>query len=229
MTWISITQKLLFGVLVSSIIGYNRETKSSPAGLRTYNLVCLGSVILTMVAQEIATENVAAVLNNEQLKGVLTGDSTKIIAQIISGIGFLGAGTIIVTQKRVRGLSTASSLWATSAIGIAVGMGYFLLASLSSILVVIILATFNKIIPFNTVKKIAIVFTDKNTDVVVKDYFKKRNIDIRHIEAQFKISNGIRQYTNIYTIKPHSLFEEHLIVQEIAEISCVMGIEMLDV
>ncbi|MHC5229093.1 MgtC/SapB family protein [Enterococcus sp. LJL99] len=229
MTWISIIQKLLFGVLVSSIIGYNRETKSSPAGLRTYNLVCLGSVILTMVAQELAAENVAAVLNNEQLKGVLTADSTKIIAQIISGIGFLGAGTIIVTQKRIKGLSTASSLWATSAIGIAVGMGYFLLASLSSILVVIILATFNKIIPFNTVKKIAIIFTDKNTDESIKEYFKKHSIDIRHIEAQFKISNGIRQYINIYTIKPHSPFEEHLIVQEIAEIDCVMGIEMLDV
>ncbi len=229
MTWIEIIQKLLFSVLVSSMIGFNRETKSSPAGLRTYNLVCLGSVILTMVAKEISVENIALVLSNTELKGVVTADSTKIIAQIISGIGFLGAGTIIVTQKRIKGLSTASSLWATSAIGIAVGLGYYLLATLSSLLVVVILATFNKIIPFNTIKKIAITYTKKTTEQNIQDYFIQHSIDIRHIETQFKVIDGIRQYINIYTIKPNNLFQEHLIVQGIAEIDNIIEIEMLEV
>lgn len=229
MTWIEIIQKLLFSVLVSSMIGINRETKSSPAGLRTYNLVCLGSVILTMVAQEISVENIALVLSDTELKGVVTADSTKIIAQIISGIGFLGAGTIIVTQKRIKGLSTASSLWATSAIGIAVGLGYYLLATLSSLLVVTILATFNKLIPFNTIKKIAITYTKKPTEQNIRDYFAEHSIDIRHIESQFKVIDGMRQYINIYTIKPNNLFQEHLIVQGIAEIDNIIEIEMLEV
>lgn len=229
MTWIDIVQKLIFSVMVSSAIGYNRETKSSPAGLRTYNLVCLGSVILTMIAQEISAENTAAILNNSDLKGVISSDSTKIIAQIISGIGFLGAGTIIVTKKRVKGLSTASSLWATSAIGIAVGMGYYLLATLSSILVIFILATFNKVIPFNTIKKISITYTKTTADKTVEAYFKDHKISIKHIETQFKIVSGVRQYINIYTIKPSSTFEEHLIVQSISEIEDIIEIEMLEV
>jgi len=216
-------------VMVSSAIGYNRETKSSPAGLRTYNLVCLGSVILTMIAQEISAENTAAILNNSDLKGVISSDSTKIIAQIISGIGFLGAGTIIVTKKRVKGLSTASSLWATSAIGIAVGMGYYLLATLSSILVIFILATFNKVIPFNTIKKISITYTKTTADKTVEAYFKEHKIAIKHIETQFKIVSGVRQYINMYTIKPPSTFEEHIIVQSISEIEDIIEIEMLEV
>lgn len=100
---------LLFG----GILGYDREKKGRPAGFRTYMVVCLGSALATMTG--IYLTNIAG-----------AGDSGRIAAQVISGIGFLGAGTILVTkQRQVKGLTTAAGLWAVACIGLALGAGFY--------------------------------------------------------------------------------------------------------
>ena len=100
---------LLFG----GILGYDREKKGRPAGFRTYIVVCLGSSLAMMTGIYLT-----------DITG--SGDSGRIAAQVISGIGFLGAGTILVTkQRQVRGLTTAAGLWAAACMGLAIGAGFY--------------------------------------------------------------------------------------------------------
>lgn len=107
--------KLLIAALCGGMIGLEREMKGRPAGLKTFSLVCIGSA-LAMVTNEYI---------NMTMSGG-TGDSARMAAQVISGIGFLGAGTIMVTgHNQVKGLTTAAALWVTAALGIAIGSGFY--------------------------------------------------------------------------------------------------------
>lgn len=111
---ISIALRFALAVFVGGIIGVDREIKKSPAGMKTHQLVCLGAVVV-MVTSEYISKN----LN-------YGGDATRMAAQVISGIGFLGAGTIMVTpQNNIKGLTTAAGLWCSACIGLAIGIGFY--------------------------------------------------------------------------------------------------------
>jgi len=114
---------LIISIVFGAIIGFEREITHKPAGLRTHMLVCLGSCLFTIVSQEFGM------------------DPARVAAGIVTGIGFIGAGTIIAEQGKVVGITTASSLWVTAAIGLAVGLGNYLLAAVSTLLVFLILTS----------------------------------------------------------------------------------------
>jgi putative Mg2+ transporter-C (MgtC) family protein len=99
---------LLLAALMGGLVGWERERKDRPAGLRTHILVCLGSALITLVSERMAGTR---------------SDPTRIAAQIVSGIGFLGAGTIMRQGNVVRGLTTAASLWTVAGIGMAIAAG----------------------------------------------------------------------------------------------------------
>ncbi len=113
LTLASVLFRTFLAMLLGGILGYEREKKRHPAGFRTYLVVCLGSSLAMMTG---------IYLND--LTG--NGDPARIAAQVISGIGFLGAGTILVTrQRQVRGLTTAAGLWASACLGLALGAGFY--------------------------------------------------------------------------------------------------------
>lgn len=114
--------RVALAFILGGIVGYERERVQRPAGLRTHMLVCAGSACFT----------VASVFGFDDLGTVR--DPARLAAQIITGIGFLGAGTIFRTGSTVRGLTTASSIWITAAIGIVAGLGLFLLAVFTTML-----------------------------------------------------------------------------------------------
>jgi putative Mg2+ transporter-C (MgtC) family protein len=111
---LSVMLKLMLATLFGGIIGMERGKKNRPAGLRTYVLVCIGST-LAMLTNQYIIENMG-----------YSGDPSRLGAQVINGIGFLGAGTILVTGKQqVKGLTTAAGLWASACMGLAIGIGYY--------------------------------------------------------------------------------------------------------
>jgi putative Mg2+ transporter-C (MgtC) family protein len=121
------TVTLILSVVLSGLIGLEREIHGHPAGLRTHILVCLGSTLITLVSVHIAANG-------------MKGDPARLSAQVVSGIGFLGAGAIIREGTSIRGLTTAASIWTTAAIGIAVGAGPFF-GQMAVIAAVIVLFT----------------------------------------------------------------------------------------
>jgi putative Mg2+ transporter-C (MgtC) family protein len=120
--------RLLLAMVMGGAIGYERQYKSRPAGLRTHILVCMGACVIALIQVEIATGAMRDALDHPDLAGVIRSDEARLIAQVVSGVGFLGAGTIIVTKRSVTGLTTAASLWAIAGLGIAIGMGFYTIA-----------------------------------------------------------------------------------------------------
>ncbi|MBN3767234.1 MgtC/SapB family protein [Burkholderia sp. Ac-20365] len=124
--------RLVLAAALGSVIGFERERLSWAAGLRTHMLVCVGSTLIMIVS----AFGFADVLGNEHV--VL--DPSRIAAQVVSGIGFLGAGSILLRGEIIRGLTTAASLWSVAAIGLAVGGGLYTASIAATIIILIILA-----------------------------------------------------------------------------------------
>lgn len=121
--------------ILGGLIGLERQRRHHPAGLRTHTLVCLGSALVMVMSEDIAARYL----------GVTNADPARIAAQVVSGIGFLGAGTIMREGLTVRGLTTAASLWVVAALGLAVGGGYYLPALVTTALSLITLSVLNRI------------------------------------------------------------------------------------
>ncbi|MEO6928117.1 MAG: MgtC/SapB family protein [Casimicrobiaceae bacterium] len=124
--------RLIVAALLGSVIGIERERLAWVAGLRTHMLVCVGSALMMIVS----AYGFADAVGHDHV--VL--DPSRIAAQVVSGIGFLGAGTILLRQDTIRGLTTAASLWTVAGIGLAVGGGMYVAAIGSTVLIFLILA-----------------------------------------------------------------------------------------
>jgi putative Mg2+ transporter-C (MgtC) family protein len=134
--------RLLFAAVLGSIVGAEREIHEKAAGLRTHILVCVGSCIIMLTSMHMA----------DLYMGLVNADPARIAAQVVSGIGFLGAGTIIRSNVSVSGLTTAASLWAIAGIGLAVGSGLYLVSGFATLLIIICLLVLNKVQAKITVK-----------------------------------------------------------------------------
>lgn len=130
---IDLLGRLILAAILGGAIGWDREANGKPAGLRTNILICVGSALLTEISIAMAQFGVAA-------QAGIVGDPSRIAAQIVSGIGFLGAGTIIQARGNVTGLTTAATLWVVAAIGIAVGAQAYVEAAGATVLVLLTLA-----------------------------------------------------------------------------------------
>jgi len=128
--------KLFLAVLCSGIIGFEREHSHRPAGFRTHILVSVGAALVMMTSKYVFLK----------YNGLTSFDPTRLGAQVISGIGFLGAGTILREGFSVKGLTTAASLWAVSCIGLAIGAGYYVGAFVCTVVIYVTLNTLKRFI-----------------------------------------------------------------------------------
>ncbi|MGX7173083.1 MgtC/SapB family protein [Enterococcus ratti] len=196
-----IVLRLGIAMLFGGAIGFERQYKNRPAGMRTHILVCMGACVIALIQVEIASSAIKNALTYPQLVGTVRSDEARLIAQVVSGIGFLGAGTIIVTKQSVTGLTTAASLWTVAGLGIAIGMGYYAIAIISFIGIAFALTVVKRVIHVPTTKKLEIQFIHrKETKDFLNDYFEEKNIVIEDVNFDVKFVDDYRIYKNIYTI-----------------------------
>lgn len=154
--------RLLIAVLIGAIIGFERESNHQSAGLRTNIVVCVAACILTIIQLEASYQVIRMVIENPDLQSVVSTDITRITAQIVSGIGFLGAGAILITKSdTVLGLTTAATIWCVAGLGIAVGMGYYFLAGTGCVIVIMVLYVLKKVVRTREVFRIDITLHDR--------------------------------------------------------------------
>lgn len=132
-SYLELTVRLSLALVLGGAIGIEREYRAKEAGFRTHFLVALGSALFCVVSQFGF--------------GIDLKDSSRVAAQVVSGIGFLGAGTIIFQKNVVRGLTTAAGLWVTAAIGLACGTGMYVAAAIATAMVLLGLEVINALIP----------------------------------------------------------------------------------
>jgi putative Mg2+ transporter-C (MgtC) family protein len=142
-SWIEMVLRLAAATIFGGLVGYQREKAEKPAGLRTHVLVCLGSALIMQISVY-------------PFEGKPYADLTRIAAGVVVGIGFLGAGTIIRQGSIVMGLTTAASLWATAGVGLAIGIGFYIPAAATIVLILLAL-TFLKAVEIRIPKEHKIV------------------------------------------------------------------------
>jgi putative Mg2+ transporter-C (MgtC) family protein len=175
--------RLLLATILGGVVGIEREHHNHPAGFRTHILVCVGSTLIMLISmygfEEYIHENTDHVVS----------DPARLAAQVVSGIGFLGAGTILVHGGTIKGLTTAASLWVVAGIGLALGSGFYFGAILSTILVLLSLVvlvrleeTFIRKSQHHYVKVKVIDIPGKLGTITTK--LGKKNVSIRKISIQ---------------------------------------------
>lgn len=187
--------RLFLSLVIGGLIGIERADIHRPAGFRTHTLVCLGSTIV-MVTGEYAYH---------YFSNLVTTDPLRLGAQVISGIGFLGAGTIIKQGDSVKGLTTAASLWAVACLGLAIGTGAYLIGVLGAISMLVALWFFGKL-EYKLIKerKLAEIFIDIDKFTGISDLEEKfneygirlKNIKVKNLKSQ-DLSNRTLQISAI--------------------------------
>ena len=173
---ISVIVKMLASCLCGALIGIERSTKNRPAGFRTHILVCVGSAVAALTGLYVF------------LGLKLPADISRISGQVITGLGFIGAGTIIVTRKlSIKGLTTAAGLWTTGIIGLAVGSGYYELALIGTVLVLLtetVIGKLGRLIHESPQYVVEILYNEKNSLDDVLRFCKDNRMSIVNLKIQ---------------------------------------------
>lgn len=187
--------RLLVAGILGTIIGLDREYRAKEAGYRTHFLVSLGSALIMIVSQygfqDIIKENSVSL------------DPSRVAAQVVSGIGFIGAGTIILQKQIVRGLTTAAGIWATAGIGLAVGAGMYVISIAATLLTLAGLELLSILFKSVGMKSSMITFSTENKDILkeVSDRFNSRNYMLVSYKMERLGSGDTERYIVTMVIK----------------------------
>lgn len=173
---VSIIVRILLAVAIGGILGMERERKNRPAGFRTYMLVCVGATMVMMTNQYVS-------------QTMALSDPVRMGAQVVSGIGFLGAGTIMVTGKnKIKGITTAAGLWTAACCGLAIGIGFYEGALIGGLFIFIIIALMQRledpIRRHSKYMEVYLEFDDKQPFGAFIDYAREKELEISDIQMQ---------------------------------------------
>ena len=218
--------RLFLAVVFAGIIGYEREVNQSNAGFKTHILVAIGATLIALLQLEIMNHVRELSLLTETGYISVTADASRLISQVVSGIGFLGAGTIIVTKRNVSGLTTAASIWATAGIGLALGMGFYEIAGFGFLFVILTLIIFNKVVNIHHQYRIIIKYLedDKTLDKI-KEGLKELDIEYELDSYKSEIFSDYTIRENRFIIKDSSSLEFEDIVSKFSKIENIISVE----
>lgn len=203
-TYLAVALRVFAAALLGGLMGWERGLKNRAAGLRTYMLVCVGSCLIMLTNQFI-------------YQSFGTGDPVRMGAQVVSGIGFLGAGTIIVTRRhQIKGLTTAAGLWADAGVGLALGIGFYEGAVVGAITVLIVMTLMQHMDSKMHRKSRSLdIYFEMSSNVPLGDllrYVHNNSFEIADIQKEpyMDLDDGVRAYTATIKVKKRRLQEELL-------------------
>lgn len=218
-TYESVAIRILASIIVGGLIGLERGMKNRPAGLRTYMLVCVGACLIMLTNQYIY-----------QFTGA--GDPMRLGAQVVSGIGFLGAGTIVVTRhNQIKGLTTAAGLWASAGVGLALGIGFYEAAVTASIGIYVILSVLQRW-EHRVHKKIRYleIYVELSKMVPLSEFTQSlRTMNLQIEGMQFEQDEGIETNTRaiVMTLKTRKKEDHFDLLGKIKDLRGVIHLEAL--
>lgn len=218
-TMMAVITRVLTSIFIGGLLGLERGMKNRPAGLRTYMLVSVGACLIMMTNQYIY-----------QFTGA--GDPMRLGAQVVSGIGFLGAGTIVVTRhNQIKGLTTAAGLWASAGVGLALGIGFYegaIAVGLSVFVILTVLQRFEDSVH----KKIRVLelYVELRSSVSVAQFVQAlKSLDLKMESIQFEPEGGFDVDTRavILTVKAKKATDHKMLREKIRKIEGVVHLEEL--
>jgi putative Mg2+ transporter-C (MgtC) family protein len=194
-TWETSAVRLLISFFAGTLIGVEREMHHQPAGLRTHILISIGSTLVMLISIYIPQ----TFLNS--------GDPGRIAAQVVSGIGFLGAGAILKFGTDIKGLTTAASIWAMAAVGMAIGAGMFRVSLIGIAVILFALTIMNliekKIFKQRSLRKIEIIVKKRNSSIeIISEIFKTYDLDIISTGFERNIHEATDRFIFMVAVTP---------------------------
>lgn len=226
---VSVVLRLILAMLFGGIIGFERGRKRRPAGMRTYMLVCLGAA-LTMILGQYEFHMISTAWSSVAQKIGVSTDVSRFGAQVINGIGFLGAGTILVTGKQqVKGLTTAAGLWASACVGLAIGAGFYecvIFAFITIVLVVRVLPYVEAVIiekARNINIYVEFISLDSIGEIISK--IKAQGVHIYEVDINRNPKDSARNPSAVFYIRLNNKQPHTKILSAISELECIRVIE----
>lgn len=219
LTFVAVFLRIFVACLLGGLIGIEREMNNHSAGLRTYMLVCVGACLIMMTNQYV-------------YQAIDSGDPLRMGAQVVSGIGFLGAGTIIVTRNnQIKGLTTAAGLWAAAGVGLAIGIGFYeaaLLAGLAISVIMTLLHRWDERMQLNA--KVFSVYVELSKELPLGEFLRelrKREVDFE--DVQFSRESGVDEevYSFVATLKVKQRISHKKLLSDVRSIDGVVYLEEL--
>ena len=218
-TYLAVILRILAAVIFGGAIGLERGMKNRPAGLRTYMLVCVGSCLIMLTNQYLYQVSQA-------------GDPMRLGAQVVSGIGFLGAGTIIVTKhNQIKGLTTAAGLWASAGVGLALGVGFYEAAFTAGVAVFSILTLLQKLDDkMHRSTKIVELYIELSEEVHLGELIRalrNLNLEIESLQTEKDSlpEDGVRPL--VATLKTKKRGDHNLLIEKVKQIPGITHLEEL--
>lgn len=215
----AVVVRILSAILIGGLIGLERGMKNRPAGLRTYMLVCVGSCLIMLTNQYIYEATGA-------------GDPMRLGAQVVSGIGFLGAGTIVVTRhNQIKGLTTAAGLWTAAGVGLALGIGFYEAAITAAIGIFVILTILQRLDSrvHKNIRVLELYVELKNTVPLSVFLQNIRGLDLKLENLQFEPDGGFETDTRaiLVSLKAKKATDHVMLREKIKKIDGVVHLEEL--
>ena len=217
---VSVTVRMVLAVLCGGIIGIEREYKRRPAGFRTHILICLGAAMTTLTSQFL------------YLELHYYTDMARLGAQVVAGVGFIGAGTIIVTQRqRVKGLTTAAGLWASAIIGLAIGGGFYEGALFATFLIILAELLFSKL-EYRMLENapeinLYMEYTDRSCLEQVLKLYREKNVKVLNMEITRATGSEHHNACAIFSLRLNKRCKVELLLDAIHRVEGVAAVEEL--
>ena len=216
-TYLAVALRILAAVIIGGLLGLERGLKHRAAGLRTYMLVCVGSCLIMLTNQYI-------------FQAFGSGDPVRMGAQVVSGIGFLGAGTIIVTRRnQIKGLTTAAGLWSSAGVGLALGIGFYEAAVIGAFAVFAVMTLLQKLDNrMHRKSKVVEVYFELGKNLSIGEFIRQvrsMDLEVGDVDREFDSDpdSGDRAYTA--TLKAKSRRDR---VELLEKIQAISGVEYLE-
>ena len=220
-TPLAVAIRIFAAVFFGGLLGLERGMKNRPAGLRTYMLVCVGSCVVMLTNQYV-------------FQAFSSGDPTRMAAQVVSGIGFLGAGTIIVTRRnQIKGLTTAAGLWSAAGVGLALGIGFYEAAAFGALAIFVVMTLLQKMDNrMHRKTKTVEVYIEISRELTLGNllaYLRENDYEVRDVQRESGLETGgdtgSRAYIALLKTKKR---RNHLeIVEEVRDFPGVVYVEEL--
>ncbi len=194
--WETSFVRILFSFVLGMLVGIEREAHHQPAGMRTHILISIGSTMVMLIS----------IFIPQTFTNFQNGDPGRIAAQVVSGIGFLGAGAILKFGTDIKGLTTAASIWAMAAIGLAVGAGMFIVSIIGAVVILFALTIMDffekRLFKERTLRKIELVVNKRETDIdAAKEILKNQNIKIVTTGFERNVNKANDKLTFVVNVK----------------------------
>lgn len=238
-TFVDILLRLFLAVVIGGVIGYEREVHHRTAGFRTHILVCIGAAIVSLIQINIGNKAIELIGTSKELANVIKVDYGRLGAQVITGVGFLGAGTIIHEKGNIKGLTTAASLWVVACLGLAVGMGDYITSFLGAVFIVITLVFLKKIqdkvIEKMSLKRVEVQYYKTcNTQNYIEEIFDGAFIKVKSIEfinqedEEEIIYKGNKMIIAVYTISKPKYIDMNEILNRLGRNENIISVKTVE-